>query len=117
MPKNTKEDYTPRDWAVVDIPFSTKFEDSVTKSPLINSTCGVDSEKAERMSLLIEPFYYDIEQAYAGLNKVYGVSDLFVATKDFILPGGVMVKEGALVFAIHRMDFDAGTRTLLVEKI
>lgn len=115
---NSQKDYTPRDWAVVEVAFDVDFKDSVQTSPLAENACGIDSEMADRLEKRgAEPFYYDVEQVFAGIDKVYGLSDLFVTTKDFTFPDGTVAREGALIYAIHRLDFDAKTRTVLVEKI
>lgn len=116
---NTVDDYTPRDWTPVDVSFDFDVEirPLVQTSPLSEHMCAMESQMTRNLPEGVEPFFYDVEQVWAGMDTVYGVSDLFVATQEFVFPDGTVAREGALLFSIHRMDLAAKTRTILVENL
>lgn len=114
---NTKHAYFPHDWTLVEVPFTSEFEEYLETSPLNATTCGMDSEMAKNMRDDVEPFYYDLEQLEAGLDTVYGVSDLKVATQDFNITDEVRVSKGALVLGTYHMDTKRMVRTMMVENI
>jgi len=66
---------------------------------------------------ITDVFYTDLEQEIAGLDESYGSFGLKEAAEDFELPDGTVIKEGALVFTVTRMDMEAMTMTTLFEKL
>lgn len=110
-------DYTPRNWTLVKVPFDLDLSQHTTISPLNEYSCGMDSAKAKNLRPEVERFYYDYEQLSAGLDTVYGASDLRVTTSEFTFEDGTVAREGALILVTYDMDMDAQTFTAMVEVI
>ena len=110
-------DYTPRNWNLVKVPFDLDLSKHTTISPLNEHSCGMDSGMDKRLRPEVERFYYDYEQLSAGLDKVYGASDLRVTTSEFTFEDGTIAREGALILITYDMDMEAKTFTAMVEVI
>lgn len=113
-------DYTTRNWTIRELSFKAiddlpKEESAFRNEDIVGmlSQAAVNKEEAG----VTHVFYFDFEQEAAGLDKIYGCADLFAATEDFALEDGFEIKAGALIFPIHRMDFQAMTQTVLFEVV
>lgn len=113
-------DYTPRNWIVRELPYDEYKALPTVEGPFVlDRIVGMVSGQAERLEEkgITEVFYYDLEQDVAGIDKVYGAMGVEAASGDFELSDGTQIKGGALVFSLTRMDFEAGTVTVLFETI
>jgi len=111
-------DYTTRNWTIRELSFEAidalpKEASSFDTDDIVGMTSQAAVNKEENG--ITHVFYFDLEQEAAGIDKTYGCAEIFAATEDFSLEDGAEIKAGALIFPIHRMDFEAMTQTVLFE--
>lgn len=115
--------YTARNWHVASVPLRAKDNYPLTSSGIPDSNiCAMMSPMADTLDRYgkTNVFYVDVEQEEAGLDAMYGSSGLYKAAEDFTLDDGFVVKAGALVFPVTKMDMSDPanvTHTILFEKI
>jgi len=115
--------YTARNWHVASVPLRAKDNYPLTSSGIPDShICAMMSPMADSLDSQgkTNVFYVDVEQEEAGLDATYGSSRLYKAAEDFKLDDGFVVKTGALVFPVTKMDMSDManvTTTILFEKI
>jgi len=112
--------YNPRNWIVRELPIGAVAEYPTVKASIPDSRIvAMESSAAASLEAMgvTDVFYTDLEQEIAGLDESYGSSGLKQATEDFELPDGTVIKEGALVFTVTRMDMEAMTMTTLFEEL
>ena len=113
-------DYATRNWTIRELSFEgidalPKEESAFRNDDIVGmlSQAAINKEEAG----VTHVFYFDYEQEAAGLDKTHGCAEIFAAAEDFVLEDGTEIKSGALIFPIHRMDFQAMTQTVLFEVI
>lgn len=111
-------DYTTRNWIIRELSFEAidalpKEESAFRNDDIMGMLSQAAANREE--AGITHVFYFDLEQEAAGLEKTYGCAEIFAAAEDFTLEDGTEIKAEALIFPIHRMDFQAMTQTVLFE--